>query len=387
MSLPEYKPDRPAVRYDLQVTDMETRRYWLWAVFSLTTLISCGRGGDEALQPADDAIRFDDRIGDWAVPWTKGVQTDDGNFADFGVFAYYSPQGSYDAAASKPDYMYNVRVTRPAGGDWTYSPTKYWPQGKVSFFAYAPEEVKTKGYISVSAASTSNPKFAYSPYDTDAAVSVSCGTGAPRVTYAVPDAVADHRDLLLSAPALDRTKEGGRVPLTFRHALAAVVFEASVDGTLSEGQSIRITGIRLGKFLHKATCHHELPDAITQTLATDAADREYALSEADGTLQGNSLVAVYPVYQPVSSATGCAMLWPQQIDDDDLLTVTVRYTSNGVTRESAIVRNIGDFVVSGSIEASKRYVFRLKFTPFGEMALTCVVQDWNQKTIDVPDFD
>ncbi|MDA6840209.1 hypothetical protein OSL57_26195, partial [Escherichia coli] len=87
------------------------------------------------------------------------------------------------------------------------------------------------------------------------------------------------------------------------------------------------------------------------------------------------LVAVYPVYQPVSSATGCAMLWPQQIDDDDLLTVTVRYTSNGVTRESAIVRNIGDFVVSGSIEASKRYVFRLKFTPFGEMALTCVVQD------------
>mgnify|MGYP000613899097 CR=1 FL=1 len=73
--------------------------------------------------------------------------------------------------------------------------------------------------------------------------------------------------------------------------------------------------------------------------------------------------------------------------DDDLLTVTVRYTSNGVTRESAIVRNIGDFVVSGSIEASKRYVFRLKFTPFGEMALTCVVQDWNQKTIDVPDFD
>ena len=231
MSLPEYKPDRPAVRYDLQVTDMETRRYWLWAVFSLTTLISCGRGGDEALQPADDAIRFDDRIGDSAVPWTKGVQTDDGNFADFGVFAYYSPQGSYDAAASKPDYMYNVRVTRPAGGDWTYSPTKYWPQGKVSFFAYA-------------------------PYDTDAAVSVSCGTGAPRVTYAVPDAVADHRDLLLSAPALDRTKEGGRVPLTFRHALAAVVFEASVDGTLSEGQSIRITGIRLGKFLHKATCHH-----------------------------------------------------------------------------------------------------------------------------------
>ena len=131
-------------------------------------------------------------IGDSAVPWTKGVQTDDGNFADFGVFAYYSPQGSYDAAASKPDYMYNVRVTRPAGGDWTYSPTKYWPQGKVSFFAYA-------------------------PYGADAAVSVSCGTGAPRVTYAVPDAVADHRDLLLSAPALDRTKEGGRVPLTFRH--------------------------------------------------------------------------------------------------------------------------------------------------------------------------
>lgn len=105
------------------------------------------------------------------------------------------------------------------------------------------------------------------------------------------------------------------------------------------GQSIRITGIRLGKFLHKATCHHELPDAITQTLATDAADREYALSEADGTLQGNSLVAVYPVYQPVSSATGCAMLWPQQIDDDDLLTVTVLH----VERRDAGICNSSEY--------------------------------------------
>ncbi|MFR6633979.1 MAG: fimbrillin family protein [Alistipes onderdonkii] len=111
-------------------------------------------------------------------------------------------------------------MTRPAeGGLDLFSDRNTGPRGKVSFFAYA-------------------------PYDTDAAGSPSHAGQALRASsYAVPDAVADHRDLLLSAPALDRTKEGGRVPLTFRHALAAVVFEASVDGTLSEGQSIRITGI------------------------------------------------------------------------------------------------------------------------------------------------
>ncbi|MFR4236298.1 MAG: fimbrillin family protein [Alistipes onderdonkii] len=217
------------------------------------------QGRDEALQPADDAIRFDDRIG---IRRSMDERRTDRRrqLCRLRGFRLLFAPGQLRCRRFEARLHVQCPGDTPRRRDWIYSPTKYWPQGKVSFFAYA-------------------------PYDTDAAVSVSCGTGAPRVTYAVPDAVADHRDLLLSAPALDRTKEGGRVPLTFRHALAAVVFEASVDGTLSEGQSIRITGIRLGKFLHKATCHHELPDAITQTLATDAADREYALSEADGTLR------------------------------------------------------------------------------------------------------
>lgn len=82
--------------------------------------------------------------------------------ADFGF--YYSPQAATmpPLAASKPDHTGNVRVTRPPE-DWIYSPTKYWPQ---------------EGQLRLCL------------YDTDAAVSVSCGTGAPRVTYAVPDAVA-----------------------------------------------------------------------------------------------------------------------------------------------------------------------------------------------------
>jgi hypothetical protein len=67
--------------------------------------------------------------------------------AGFGVFAYYTNGESY-TGSTKPDFMYNQKVTYGAT-NWEYSPVKYWPNefgddavsdqvDKLTLFAYAP---------------------------------------------------------------------------------------------------------------------------------------------------------------------------------------------------------------------------------------------------------
>ena len=83
---------------------------------------------------------------------TTTLQTGRHKNAGFGVFAYFTNNGDYDANSSTPNFMYNEQVTYNASGtlaQWTYEPVKYWPNeygdaaqsddlDKVSFFAYAP---------------------------------------------------------------------------------------------------------------------------------------------------------------------------------------------------------------------------------------------------------
>lgn len=323
----------------------------------LAALTACS-ASDGIPEPADGAIRFDNRNGQAYIDRpARGVQTDDNTLAEFGVFAYYSPTGGYDAAASRPDYMYDVRVTRPEGV-WTYTPLKYWPaEGVVSFFAYT-------------------------PCDTGADISVECTTGAPVVTYAVADDVAAHRDLMLSAPALDRTKDGGKVPLVFRHALACVAFEACVNASLAADAAFRVKEIHLGNFSHKAACHHESPEAIAQTFTLDAADKGYRLSVAGATLLNADLTQEY---QPITSPTGNVMLWPQTVDETDKLTVTAEYITDGTTKAMTVEKNLSDLIPQ--LAPGKRYLLKLRFNPFGDLSLTCTVQEWNKETIDVPQFD
>ena len=66
----------------------------------------------------------------------------------FGVFAYYTDNLGY-TGSTKPNFMYNQKVSVNTSGVWAYEPVKYWPNeygdnaqsadvDKVSFFAYAP---------------------------------------------------------------------------------------------------------------------------------------------------------------------------------------------------------------------------------------------------------
>lgn len=117
----------------------------------------------------------------------------------FGVMTFvYS--GQWNEATLKPDYMYNVEVTKSS--NWT---TKYhWPGGgsKVRIFAYSPYNGKG---------------ITLSPIE---------HTGRPQITYTVPDDVTGQNNLLVSVKEMPSNASiNMTVQLIFQHILTAVKFE------------------------------------------------------------------------------------------------------------------------------------------------------------------
>lgn len=174
----------------------------------------------------------------------------------FGVFAYYSNGGLYNESTSKPDFMYNEKVTYDTD-HWTYSPVKYWPNeygasaiseetDRLSFFAYAPwvEVTKTtgiptgsaeSGIIALSRNSAAGDPFvkyavAFSP---KSSVDLCWGVAASNFTSSADP--SNENAVKAGWPYIDLWKpqigEPGYINMNFKHALAAVNFtiDAWVD--------------------------------------------------------------------------------------------------------------------------------------------------------------
>lgn len=201
------------------------------AAIAALTLTACSEDSftqDDLVRAAEeqagDAVRFGTYLG---TPGTtragaKGAIADNTALqgVSFGVFAYQhgtTNWASVTDANKKANFMYNQKVTYSAPS-WTYSPVKYWPNGKdaanpagspsnsatdggdqmLSFFAYAP-------YVYVSTSGTKNGKEMQNnsgtsaEYDklTDSSQEGTNGvgitnltannvTGNPEVTYKLP---------------------------------------------------------------------------------------------------------------------------------------------------------------------------------------------------------
>jgi len=124
----------------------------------------------------------------------------------FGVYAFYTKDKKWvDAGESTtPNWMWNQQVTyNDTEGEWTYAPTKYWPNDNADNDA---DNDKAKGttnsYISF---------FAYAPYVGDAttgkftasdgetgitAITSSNETGAPLISYTLDTTGKNVVDLL-----------------------------------------------------------------------------------------------------------------------------------------------------------------------------------------------
>jgi hypothetical protein len=168
-----------------------------------------------------------------------GAHSGDG----FGVYAYYTGTHIYDML-SLPNFMLNEHVVwqevpPPASSSWTYSPTKYWPNGEgeatgvagkiphyVSFFAYAPYTPVSESTGCVDDGSTTGIT----------ALRRSIDEGDPIVRYTISTQPAQSVDLCWGEPVLNATKPLGDAPspitFNFKHALSAL--NVQIDADLDE---------------------------------------------------------------------------------------------------------------------------------------------------------
>ena len=154
---------------------------------------------------------------------TKGVSIENAaSFYDnFGLFIYeYDATSNWDAVKSTANpNMDNQKLSQSSG--WITD--KYWPgnQKKLTFFAYAPH---SEEYTSVSVSNT---------------------TGAPTLSYTVPDDVSKQKDLLVTKHSEEHPTqdiEGDKnqvVNMAFYHALTAVQFK--IGGTMAPCTIKKIT--------------------------------------------------------------------------------------------------------------------------------------------------
>ena len=126
--------------------------------------------------------------------------------------------GSWSESTGSPNYMYNTEVTEASA--WTTS--YHWPGSghNVRFFAYAPYN------------------------GTGIALSDKTTSGTPTITYTVPAAVADQKDLLVTASAeYTSAPSGGTASLAFAHALTAVRFATGDDMLAGTVTKITLKGV------------------------------------------------------------------------------------------------------------------------------------------------
>jgi len=142
--------------------------------------------------------------------------TDNGNIGGrgIGIMAYYTDDEVYNKETSKPNYMYNTKLSID-GSKWVYNPVMYWPNefgdkaisdntDYVSFFAYAP-------YIDVEN-TTGIPElkeFTVDPDDWDAVAANL------KYKYAVPETYQTAHATMADYIAMRTAQEGTYTPATW----------------------------------------------------------------------------------------------------------------------------------------------------------------------------
>lgn len=227
------------------------------------------------------------------TPMTRGTQInkdEEYKIQSFGVSAYTNKDG-------KPDYMYNEEATK--NGDLWYPGEKYyWPGGKtLSFYAWYPRTA------------------------TGMTLTDNTHDGAPVMTYAIPEGVADQIDVM-TAEAIGETDPNsttGGTQLNFNHSLAAVKFAV---GSLPNCivRSITIEGVK-----HSGT----------YTLGTSAWNLDNDVK--DFTLKWDNKEVSGTKDTPITADDETLFMMPQQLTSDARIVVEM----NDGTKDFTVSASIG----------------------------------------------
>lgn len=275
---------------------------------------------------------------------TKGASLYESNIIDFGVYAFYSENGVFDANISKPDFFYNQMVSRDQEQMvWSYEPVKFWPlgeQNKVSFFAYAP----------------------YVPAGNENGITLSGESeiGVPSLTYVVPTDVSKQPDLLIANALYNRN--GGGVAFSFEHALARISFE--VGGKGHSVKSVVVTGVST-----QGDLDMELPVEWTNLNTPQNVDFSAGLAIEDAS---DHVFIASDEPHNILANDGYLMMLPQILTENSKLRIV--YDDDQLVELS---------LNNNSWEAGKNYVYRIHISYEGvEIKPNCyIVKPNNSVTI------
>lgn len=406
-------------------------------------------GGAPSLNESSVPITFGSYLGRTATSraGVTGVQTTATLATNgFGLFAYYSDNSSYDKTSSKPNFMYNTKVTGTTSEGtttWTYSPLRYWPNetgtdgtngatsekvDHLTFFAYAP-------YVT-----PSNNKTGAIDGATDGitALTGNEATSDPKVTYVVAATPENSVDLLWGVvpdgtttwsnvtgadvtvtpgmPFLNliKPKTEQKVAFNFKHALAKLglkvvgAFDAVSGGTKDANTKITVASVTIEGKGFKKTAVLNLNNTTANAPQWEAVDKaeDIELSVSGDNLNSNIKDSGSDEAQTVAGVTETAqdllnsdatsaqkafMIIPSS-ETDKSLKVTIDYyvnttdasLSKGYSRvENKITKTITGFAP----EAGKNYTLLLSLG-MTSVKVSATVAEWTDESsstqVDLP---
>lgn len=225
-------------------------------------LASCTQ--NEVVEVAESrAIGFDAFVGNT----TKAIMTD-AEFREFSVF------GGYDGSLN--NVFANQPVTSTDGTIWTYTPTKYWTEGKqYTFQAYSPSTAEG------------------APSENGVNISNFTADGAT--------------DLLVSNVVLMDGSSPSEIALTFRHVMSLIQFKFS---TTISGANVTISDLQVNSL----PCTGNYTNAGENGNWTISGNQNYLLTVANAVTATNAQTSTY------------AMVLPQNPKD---ITVTFKVSASG----------------------------------------------------------
>lgn len=279
------------------------------------------------------------------------------------VLAYHTESDWANTAT--PNFMYNTELTNSASS-WTYSPIKFWPNtGKVSFFAYAPHD------------------------GTGMSLSSKTATGTPKITFTVQSDPSSQIDLLLAAPVMNNTKvahSASAVTLSFKHALAKIVFKAQTANDYSGGgTTVTLQSIKIGKLTAGSAKNAfrtvetvEMDNASPNWTDTSGSFQGFTLESGD--LQNKTLTSSY---QQVTAVGEELFVIPQNFStgEDVGLPIEVQYQVSTLDGGSPIITtNTATGIITPNLLAGKAYIVQLNVS-LSEITFACSLTPWEDGSI------
>lgn len=213
---------------------------------------------------------------------TKGSIIEESSaIENFGVIAYSNNNETFS-----PDFMDNVKVSKTADNEWSYSPIKYWTTSNVlSFYSYSPYADASSNGIDIT-------------YSEQGII----------LSYTTPIDVEQQPDLMVATPQLELTNTQSPINLEMKHALTAIGFTVNGDGE-------KVTKIGF-KNIYTSGEIDITASSPTWQLLSSSSSSYWAGLPSNGIVADNS-------GDLVINSNGYLMMLPQQLPADAQLVVEI----------------------------------------------------------------